>query len=238
MDIDRVIQKARDLLELKGRAGTEGEAQAAALALARLMERYRLEMVEIERDLKPENVVDEEPILKGRRISRWRRRLIEVLEKHYGVASFWRRNGIQQVILCGRPDDLRLLRLMHTFISEESMSLGRQYSEGQGRHFTESWRSGFIDGIEVQLKRVRKEEHRKVPKTSAIVLRDRHEKAREALLKLVSNVSPISVKVKFNLNHRAYNEGHTRGQVHHLGARLESKEDEQDCNPRYEDAIR
>lgn len=166
--MDHVVETCHRLLALQKRAATPGEAQAAAGALARLIERHRLTMAEVEGvggDGGP--VLMPNPIYECKRTEPWRRQLIGGLCRHFGVAAWSDVRLVKtslgrprvmstKVYLCGRPSDVECVRSMYAWLSVEAERLGAAAvpdgrNRRRSRSLRRSWLIGFANGIYVQL---------------------------------------------------------------------------------------
>ena len=224
MKID-VIDKARKLLALRDRAGTPAEAAAAARALAKLIDKHRIGIAELEAksETKEQCAIDRsEPLLQWRRLERHRRSLCSALCEHYGVA-WWQstvavgRNGRgniyhRAVHLCGRPSDIAIVRYMYTWLSVEVERLGNKKRRAIDR---KSFKLGIVLGIQRQLRELRCE----VEQEHGLVLSDRAGDALAALRRAIklSTLRSSSTMV----SRQAYDDGFRAGKNLHLGERLE-----------------
>jgi hypothetical protein len=235
--MNEVIEKARRLLQLRDRAATPGEAQAAARALAKMLDKHRISIAELEmrgdQDAEPMAVDEREPLLKYTRLPLWKKDLIHALCKHYGVAC-WRNGKVQgytlrghrkvsyAMHLCGRKSDMDMVRYMLAWLSTETENLSRQECEGLGSVSHNSWRRGFVKGIKKQLQMAR-DDVASTSSDAALVLRKRRDDASDFLHKMVD----LTGKPKKSY-HRLYHDpdahaaGVRRGQAQHLGDRLDS----------------
>jgi hypothetical protein len=229
------IEKARKLLQLRDRAATPGEAQAAARALALMLDKHRITVAELEmRDGEhgePMAADESNPLLTFTRMPRWRSQLIAVLCRHYGVAAWQKsayigrsmrgRRKLQHAIhLCGRASDVDMVRHMFSWLSAEAERLAHQECVGHGAVVYNSWRSGFVVGIDTQLCSVREavtEHHTE----AALVLQSRHQQAAEHLASCVK-ILETTTHYRFLHSEAAHAAGKKRGESQHLGDRLDA----------------
>lgn len=228
MDNEHAIDKARKLLRLRDRAGTPAEAAAAAKALAKMLDKHRLDIAELEAEGKqlPEGFMADEkrPLASWKRIEPWRRDLALVLAEHFGVCCWqqgFRRPGQcmhHQLCLCGRPSDVQLVRGMYHWLGAELTRLCIIYCRGKGRRYARSWRDGFVTGIERQLRAARAE----VAETDsrAIVLYDRAREARDYLQEMFGKLKTHKWSSKNAVDREGYFHGRDRGEAIHLGDRI------------------
>lgn len=239
--MDRVIEKARRLLRLRDRAATAGEAQAAAHALARMLEKHRITVAELEMrgaGGAEAMVADKSrPLVRYQRLSHWRARLVEVLCEHYGIA-FWRRSHVSgtdskgrirsnhAIHLCGRPSDVATVRHMFAWLSGEAERLGRKECDGKGTIAHNNWRTGFVEGLDEQLKQARGSiafGHDE----AAIILRERQSEAFDFLRIELDHLGYKTLYRRFAHDEEAHAAGKRRGRAQHLG---DSLDDEQKSN--------
>ncbi len=225
--MNAIIEKAKKLLNLKERAGTPAEAEAAARALSKLIDKYRISIAELEAAGEPAEqcVVDEtEPLLQWKRLNLYKRRLCSVLCDHYGVAWWQRawpagnnRRGVvwnRAVHLCGRASDIAVLRYMYAWLSAEIERLAAQY--GGSRTERRSFKLGFVAGIERQLAAGRKE----VEAEHGLVLRSRIHDAKKALYEMFPEMGNAKNREP-EIDPLAFIEGRKSGNAMHLGERFE-----------------
>lgn len=229
------IEKAKRLLALKEGAATAGEAQAAAFALAKLLDKHRISMAEIESAgaAPAEGVIADEdnPLTEWGRAIGWKRNLIAALCNHYGVAS-WRRKHraglardgrlkyVSAIHICGRPSDMDMVRYMYAWLSGEATRLCKSEAGGSGLRHANSWMLGFVDGIQTQLQAARAEAVKHTSSSVALVLRRRLD---DAAAKLAEAIDPSNVTYYQNRgDEEARAEGKIRGKNHHLGQNLDA----------------
>jgi hypothetical protein len=234
--MNEVIEKARKLLQLREHAATPGEAQAAARALAKMLDKHRISIAELEMagEAESEQIVadDNDPLLTYSRLAGWRRSLVHVLCTHYGVAC-WRKGRIftdmrgrrkrkSAMHMCGRPSDMAMVRYMYAWLSTEIERLSRQECAGSGAVSHNSWRRGFVHGIESQLMMARDDASEDNSK-AALVLRKRREDAREFMRRAIDGLTN-GRKLYGHVYHDAiaYAIGKRRGESQHLGDKLDS----------------
>lgn len=230
--MDDVIGRARKLLRLRDRAGTAGEAQAAARALGKLLDKHRLTVAEVElRDSASTPVlISEDPLISFGRLPKWRSALARKLCRHYGVA-FWRRkyeDGANRrghrryryaIHLCGRAEDIEMTRFMFTWLSAEAERLSHAECSGWGGVTHNSWRAGFVDGIAKQLRAAR-ETVAEGKAEAALVLFGRYEAAAEHMRKRVTGLQSKTRVRRWTEDATARAAGQERGERQHLGKSL------------------
>jgi hypothetical protein len=234
--VNEVIEKARKLLQLRERAATPGEAQAAARALAKMLDKHRISIAELEmrgdRDAEPMSVDEREPLLTYSRLPIWKKDLIRALCEHYGVAC-WRNGRVRgcdmrgrrrvayAMHLCGRKSDMAMVRYMFAWLSTETEHLSRQECEGMGSVSHNSWRRGFVAGISKQLRMVR-DDVTSVNTEAALVLRKRRDDASDFLRRMIKLAKAKKTYHYLDHDPEAHAAGKRRGETQHLGDKLDS----------------
>jgi len=221
-----VLDKARKLLNLKERAATEGEALAAAKALAKLVDKHRIEIAKLESaGFQNDEVIaleEDEPLMVYKRKTTWKNDLALTLCDHYGVV-FMRRSrvgGKKKILLAGRKTDIEMVRYMFNWLSSEIERLTRA-SGAEGRVAINSWRIGFVRGLQIQLEEARKEALSDEPASVALVLRCRKKEADRWLTKHLGKELPTIKTQDVSVDPVWYEAGKKKGKVQHLGKSLE-----------------
>lgn len=228
-----IIEKAKKLLALRDRAGTRAEAEAAARALARILDKHRITMAEIATQKGDDETIVADaklPLIEWRRAVAWRRSLINALCAHYGVAC-WRakryighaRDGRRRYVyamhLCGRPSDVALVRYLFAWLSTELARISEVECAGRGNSFKNSWMLGFAEGINQQLNAAR-EEIAKEMGDGALALLNRQQEAMMALEQQIKGLTTI--KYSMRIHGDAHEAGKKHGKSHHLGDKLDT----------------
>jgi hypothetical protein len=225
-----VLKKVRDLLRLQRRAATEGEAQAAAFALGKLLTKHQLDIASIEtEDDRERPSFDEAPLESFGRMCRWRIGLARVLCDHLGV-SCWLRSQRSRaaggrrmsILLCGRPTDTAAVHSMYGWLMAEAQRLCA--SKGYKHKLRNDWLLGFVTGIGEQLREAKKQvadEHAPNPGTPgvAIVLASRINEAEALMAKTFGKT--LSHRMRPALVYMGvYDEGKAEGRAVHLGKHI------------------
>ena len=228
---ERVVRTARKLLALRERAGSPGEAQAAAAVLAAYVDKHRIAVSEIEEKTGSEEGVtldEKRPLLVFRSTRPWRLALCAVLCDHYGVA-WWQRTEAtgrdgrgrvfeRAVYLCGRPSDIELVRHFFAWLSAEAVALSRLRVKGQ-RRGRASFLAGFAVGLGKQLRAGRR--RMEDESSRALVLRSRLSRAKDHLTNAF-DLSPFPGRQmrSLQLDGPAFDAGVASGEAMHLGKRM------------------
>lgn len=235
--LEVILKRAKALSTLK-RRGSPGEAEAAALALDKMIVRYQLREADIEAAGEApttEIILSEEPVYTYVRRQAWRSALLHVLAAHYGVVCFRRKRlrekkgkpRREDTLLAGRPDDIAIVRALYAWLALDIARLGASETQGQGSLAANSWRVGFVYGIKDQLFRSRMSDADRPSATALARLGDRSGAALrfvEALVhKLGQGASLGRATLNFGMQRvDSHLAGRARGRETHLGARLEA----------------
>lgn len=181
--LDKILERARALRSLRDKATNRHESEAAARALAALLDKHQLAEASIPAGEGGEPAVDPEPLYSYRRVVAWKMLLASVLASHYGVALFrrppTRRVRGYAVIVAGRPDDIAIVRYMWAWLSTEAVRL-LERDGGRGRAYRQSWMTGFVNGLRMQFLEARKVAWTGASSTALAVLTSRQQRAHEA----------------------------------------------------------
>jgi hypothetical protein len=101
------------------------------------------------------------------------------------------------------------------------MRISRQVGRGKGQRYSNSFRLGFVYGIKTQLHKAHDEAAQTAPKTAAIVLRNRYQRAQDALHDLIPLKKGKPLRTASRINHDGLAHGMRRGREHHLGKSIE-----------------
>jgi hypothetical protein len=230
--LEVILKRAHALRTLSHR-GSPHEAEAAALALDRMIARYQLreEQIEAAGDRPTTEVVlSSEPAYSYTKRQPWRSALLHVLAAHYGVVCFRRqlpkergKKRREDTLLAGRPDDIEIVRALFAWLSVDIARLGLSETKGQGPLGASSWRLGFVYGIKDQLQRARRggaEDSRALVRISD----ERQDAALRHVQRLVKELTKEDVgrsSLEFGMQRvDAHLAGRARGRETHLGARL------------------
>lgn len=227
MSTTNILEKAQKLLTLRDRAATEGESLAAARALAILLEKHRLTTAEVETaspDQREEIAIDEErPLFIIKRLAVWKHRLLNVLTRQYGCATFRRRGMLGNAQhLVGQPSDIAMVRYMWAWLTNEIECLVR-VSPFRGRVARDSFREGFVMGIAEQFIAAKAEAVGSSSSEAGLVLASRFEDAIKHMHKGIKGLRTQPVYTTRRVHHGAMNAGKRRGLNHHLGGSLDGR---------------
>jgi hypothetical protein len=150
-----IVEKLRKVLALTS-SPIEGEAQAAAATLARLLAEYNIEMS----DLEAAGVVAKPSIEEGghdlgNAAFAWKLELADMLADHYFCVSLTDRTT-KKVKFAGRPENVKSLQMLYAWLINQTATIAR---EDRRKHFAETgehidplrWQLGFGKGAVARL---------------------------------------------------------------------------------------
>jgi hypothetical protein len=220
--IDDILKRAAHLQTLRDRASNKHEAEAAARALAALLDKHQLEEAELKTPTAVEGIVetpDEDPLYAEKRTNPWKMYLATTLCKHYGVAVLRGRGRNQRekfFTMIGRPSDIAIVRYMFAWLSIEATCLLNKEARGRGVVYRRSWMFGFVRGIQEQLTAARRAAWAHGTSTALTVLGDRERLAWEHAKTIYGNAKVVDPSPK-RAEAAAYYAGRARGLASKLG---------------------
>lgn len=230
MTLDAILRRAVALRSLRDRAGNRHEAEAAARALAKLLEMHAITEAEIEArgELAAEDAAfDPIPLAVSRAPHpAWQTALALILASHHGVVCYagHRRRGAEREhvwMLAGRPSDIAVVRHLWAWLSCEAVRLCDRDARDRTETYRDSYRLGFAEGIGQQLAEAQAEVRRaSAPTTAALALLDGRlgaaRRATEDIFGPVEN-APVGASA---LDVRGLLHGRSGGRTTHLGQKL------------------
>lgn len=227
-----VVAKARSLLNLRRHATTPGEAEAAARALAKIIERYRIDEAALDGSC-CEYVETSDPVWSGTVVPPWKEHLIAALGRNFSVQVsrldevVWRSSRtctVKGYYLCGTPTDIAAVKHMFAWLSAETVRLGRIFGKRLGgrRRSVGQWRLGFVHGVISQLRAARKEAREDAPVATKalVVLDERYAKVQAFFDQMHPNRPPATMLTPPPRFTNAYLAGVVSGGKFHLGKSL------------------
>lgn len=217
---DATIAKAQHLRTLSQRGGTPDEAKAAARALAKLLQRHRIDEAQLDGYI--EAFTSSGDVFVARRIPLWRRDLFNHVCRALGVAPFLygrRRRGPQSLRMHGTREDVASAKFLFDWISEACVRLCRKACRGRGRRAATQWRNGFVHATALNLPSAR--EQGTPSEQRALVLIDT--RVTRAMADFESKYGPKPVQIyeaRIPADPTAYMAGYMAGQSLSLEAAL------------------
>jgi hypothetical protein len=177
----RIHDKIRKVANLAENAGTEGEAQAAMIALQNLLRRHNLTLKDIESPEGPEQTVDTLVVDEQGMKVHWRGYLGRVIADNFRCEVYWSGyGGRYKLRFMGMSNDvtiaqasyiaatLTIERLKEHYVdarAAERRAEGGYWSIQDGQYAAKAWKAGFIDGLATALSA-------NATKTSLVLLKD------------------------------------------------------------------
>lgn len=224
--LQELRKKVRALRRLERRAATEGEAQAAAFAIGKLLTKHQIDIGDLEVDEDREvPAMQEEPLDSMKQAKAWRMSLAVSVCSHCGVAGWLNilkiggRTVWTKHMMCGRPTDVEAARGLFAWLTTEAKRL--RVASGCDRQHANDWLRGFAQGVRDQLAAAKREAINEAPQGSsvAIVLASRMAEA-EAVLKEANGEMEKHRTRRHRVSMNAYDEGRANGRAVHLGKNL------------------
>lgn len=146
------LDKVRALLKLAARAGTPGEAAAAASRAQAVLDRYEITRDEAEaaHDDEMTSTLDEERgwIDAESAIAEWRYLLVARLARFNGLAAFVGRRGAgYSYEVAGRRGAIATARVLYVWLAAETLRQSRRECRGMGRRYADSFKIGFVEMV-------------------------------------------------------------------------------------------
>jgi hypothetical protein len=178
----KIHDKIRKVANLAERAGTEGEAQAAMIALQNLLRKHNLTLKDIQSPEGPEQTVDTLVVdTQGMKVH-WRGWLGRVIADNFRCEVYWGGGYGRKYRLCfmGMSNDvtiaqasyvaatLTIERLKEHYVDRraaERRAEGGYWSIQDGQYAAKAWKAGFIEGLAKALSA-------NAQKTSLVLLKD------------------------------------------------------------------
>ncbi len=170
-----LVAKLQKILALT-KSPVEGEAQAAAEMLAKLLTKHNLEVADLERQTGTVAAVGEERFDRlGQDVPEWKLSLAQVLAKHfycYAIVNYSsRREG---ALFIGRPENVDALKAMYTWLLRHIYSISceehKAHPHIDGRRWHRPFCEGVVDRLETRLQAMREREHEVAPEAMALVV--------------------------------------------------------------------
>jgi hypothetical protein len=212
-ELKKIIEKVQGLLALS-KSSNEHEA---ALALARaeaLLEKYRLDMTEVEMMTgKKEDIIqDDDPIFDTDKITVWEARLSHGIAYLYGCTTI--RLGGQSIKIIGRASDILFVRYLITYITIELFRISAPLLYKKRKDYKDSWFLGAVEMIIKRLKQAQAETQTAYANPHAVAtINNRYDEAMKKLDELYPNAVFKNIKPEKKLNATAYYEGQAAGRT-------------------------
>ena len=215
----KVIEQVQKLLALS-KSANEHEAALALAKAEALLEKYRLDMTQIEMltGQKEEIIEDQDPLIDSNDITLWEAKLAHRIAWLYGCTTI-RSGDIMKVI--GRPSDIIFVRYLVSFITLELFRLSVDVLYKKRKDYKDSWFLGAVDVILKRLQQSKEETQQSFNNPHAVMtINNRYEEAMKKLNELypVTFTGGIDKPRKFN------SEAYTLGRIAGSKVQLSHKE--------------
>lgn len=170
---ERIVERLRKVLALT-QSPVEGEAQAAAAMLAKLLTDHNLSMADLEKRGAGRPGIREEGHDLGKAAFTWKLDLAEAIAEHYYCASLVDRKT-KTVAFVGRPDNVESLQMLYAWLIDQ---IRRIASEERVKHIEQTsehidplrWQVNFgigaVSRLAVRLQEKREEEEQRQRETA------------------------------------------------------------------------
>lgn len=216
---NQIIDRIKKLQALARSSTSANEAAIAAGVANRLIDQYRFSEEDLESD---SFVEDEGSVYETGKVTEWKKMLVGVLARHYGCAHWLKYTypdgrKVTHFKLVGKTSDIQIVNYMFNWLVLECSRLADKEVKGCGRVFIASYCTGFVVGVEEQLKQSRVEVQKEVSASALIKIDSRIKEARKVMYELHSNLRSIKTCSSAQLNSTAFSEGKSRGSSINLG---------------------
>ena len=158
-NMDKMVEKISNLLDLANNNPNENEALAAALKAQELMAKYHIELADLNHDSGAE-IVEEECRVDGSVPSKWRSNLANIIADnfcckvyHKEMYNFWTGKTVNFVVFYGYEHDAKIAKEVFTFLFNTGIRLARHeyYMAKKLGKYTKyvmnTYLMGFCEGI-------------------------------------------------------------------------------------------
>jgi Protein of unknown function (DUF2786) len=210
-----ILDKLERIKTLAERAATPAEAEAAAAALTKLLTRYNLSMVVLDRRLgaRPPANYEQRAVDLGA-ATRWRRNLLNAIA-HHGFCRSWWGGWPTKDYLVGEPENILAVEEMYRHFEAEVIRLADAAWRGHAsqrfpwetvRAWKERYRLGCVDGLGAAMARARRAAVGDVADGAALVV-VKDAEADAALAKVAPNLTAARERAFGFLETSAYDRG-------------------------------
>ena len=215
----KVIDRVKNLLELS-HSSNEHEAALALAKAEALLEKYRLDMTQIEMmtGQKEEIIEDKDPVFDSEKIVLWESNLAIRVAFLYGCSTIRLRaydNVDKTIRLIGRPSDIMFVRYLLNYITIELFRLSRIPLYKKRKDYKDSWFLGAVDVITMRLRQAQEETQKQFENPFAVVtINNRFSESQTKLNEIykdATTIDPEKEKQLTKIREEAYSLGREAG---------------------------
>lgn len=172
-DNDSLMDKLSKILALT-ESPVEGEAQAAAAMLQKLLTKHNLSIADLERRGQTAPAVREQGHDLGKAAFAWKLDLAEAIAKHYYCHPLVNRRA-KTVAFIGRPDNVESLQMLYQWLIDQIRRIASEERRKQATHIDPlrwqlSFGTGAVERIGTRLRDLRAQEVTDVADVTALVI--------------------------------------------------------------------
>ena len=235
-NIEKILNKLRKLTALQQSArelGNEGEANAAAAGISRLLTEYNLSLNDIPENEKPSDPVDIEdiPVYKPYSQYKWQTNLIVTLSHFnytYSLQSLHynekKHKGEKIFQIVGRKKNREVVSYLYSFLCHKFVTIGRQKYEGYKLNYIKStgltpptltvYMKSFLQGCVSGLWKKLEEERSSFGKNIIALVQSTESEINKYMENL--NLKKAPKRRKSTYDAEIYDEGYNTGSTIHL----------------------
>lgn len=216
----KVIEQVQKLLALS-KSSNENEAALALAKAESLLEKYRLDMTQIEMmtGQKEEIIEDKDPVFDSEKIVLWESNLAIRVAFLYGCSTIRLRSpddDLDKVIrLIGRPSDIMFVRYLLNYITIELCRLSIEPLYKKRKDYKDSWFLGAVDVITMRLRQAQEETQKQFENPFAVVtVNNRFNESQVKLNEIYKEAKMIDIekeKESTKIRQEAYSLGREAG---------------------------
>ena len=206
-NMEKILNKIKNLLDLANNNPNENEAMAAALKAQELMAKYNVDSSAIDSD-KSEKELYEATYKNSSKheMKKWKVKLSNIIARNFCCKVYFIENGGKDVVFYGFKKDAKIAVEVFKFLYETGNKLAVKYynkCKKEGRNtkgVMNTYLIGFCEGIAEVLDR----------QCTALMIVTPKE-VEEAFTEMTADWKQINTSLKMTSDTRAYNEGKTDG---------------------------
>lgn len=172
---EKLIDKLQKILALTT-SPEEGEAQAAAEMLQKLLTKHGLQMADLERKGQATPGVREEAHDLGKAAFVWKLDLAEALAQHYYCLALVNRTG-KTVSFVGRPDNVEAMQMLYGWLMDQIKRIAREERKANYGHidplrFQVNFGNGAVQRLRVRMAELKRQRQAEADTMALVVQYD------------------------------------------------------------------